>query len=283
MSESFGAAPMLTAFLKTDVNAGTLIVATGQDDVRVFLNGKEYRRRTQRGQLRVQALGKVAVRVAKSGFEDEPAQTVEVKKGAEVRLQFDLKPQPQFGSLEIHGAMAGSEVLVDRKNAGTVGPDGSFSLSAIQPGDHTIELRREQYLPKRVQRSFHAGQAVVLAGADVVLAAANAPSGSNATPHRQPLLTAAATKRSRTKRLETRLNCPRGATHSRRAAPGFAEFTTRVQLAPAKPGSGLHPGSRAAGRASTGSGQRNGGVRGRAQMEEGRRQLDSQGRRICAL
>src|ERR1035437_10235106 len=30
MSESFGAAPMLTAFLKTDVNAGTLIVAAGQ-------------------------------------------------------------------------------------------------------------------------------------------------------------------------------------------------------------------------------------------------------------
>jgi hypothetical protein len=84
MSESFGAAPMLTAFLKTDVNAGTLIVATGQDDVRVFLNDKEYRRRTQRGQLRVQTLGRVAVRVAKSGFEDEPAQTVEVKKGAEV-------------------------------------------------------------------------------------------------------------------------------------------------------------------------------------------------------
>ncbi len=70
MSETFGAAPMLTAFLKTDVNAGTLIVSTGQDDVRVFLNDKEYRRRTQRGQLRVQILGKVTVRVAKSGFQD---------------------------------------------------------------------------------------------------------------------------------------------------------------------------------------------------------------------
>ena len=53
MSESFGAPPMLTAFLKTDVNAGTLIVSTGQDDVRVFLNDKEYRRRTQRGELRI--------------------------------------------------------------------------------------------------------------------------------------------------------------------------------------------------------------------------------------
>jgi len=81
MSESFGAAPMLTAFLKTDVNAGTLIVATGQDDVRVFLNEKEYRRPTQRGEVRVQTLGKVAVRVAKSGFLDEPAQNRRGQQG----------------------------------------------------------------------------------------------------------------------------------------------------------------------------------------------------------
>ena len=231
MSESFGAAPMLTAFLKTDVNAGTLIVATGQDDVRVFLNGKEYRRRTQRGQLRVQALGKVAVRVAKSGFEDEPAQTVEVKKGAEVRLQFDLKPQPQFGSLEIHGAMAGSEVLVDRKNAGTVGPDGSFSLSAIQPGDHTIELRREQYLPKRVQRSFHAGQAVVLAGADVVLAAAN---GTIRLKRDPPSATITYRRGDETESHEApgnQIELPAGSYAFSASAPGFAEFTTRVQLA----------------------------------------------------
>jgi hypothetical protein len=231
MSESFGAAPMLTAFLKTDVNAGTLIVATGQDDVRVFLNDKEYRRRTQRGQLRVQTLGKVAVRVAKSGFQDEPAQTVDVKKGAEVRLQFELKPQPQFGALEIHGAMAGSEVLVDRKSAGTVGPDGSFSLSAIQPGDHTIELRREQYLPKRLQRSFHAGQAVVLAGADVVLAAAN---GTIRIARNPASATITYRRGDETESHEARGNqieLPAGSYAFSASAPGFAEFTTRVQLA----------------------------------------------------
>jgi hypothetical protein len=231
MSESFGAAPMLTAFLKTDVNAGTLIVATGQDDVRVFLNGKEYRRRTQRGQLRVQALGKVAVRVAKSGFEDEPAQTVEVKKGAEVRLQFDLKPQPQFGSLEIHGAMAGSEVLVDRKNAGTVGPDGSFSLSAIQPGDHTIELRREQYLPKRVQRPFHAGQAVVLAGADVVLAAANGTIRLKRDPASATITYRRGDETGSHEAPGNQIELPAGSYAFSASAPGFAEFTTRVQLA----------------------------------------------------
>jgi hypothetical protein len=231
MSESFGAAPMLTAFLKTDVNAGTLIVSTGQDDAQVFLNDKEYRRRTERGQLRVQTLGKVTVRVAKSGFQDEPAQTATVKKGAEVRLQFDLKPQPQLGSLEIRGAMAGSEVLVDRKNAGTVGPDGSFSLGDIQPGDHTIELRREQYQPKRWQRSFHAGQAVVLEGTDVVLAAAN---GIIRLARNPASATITYRRGDETESHEVRgnqIDLPPGSYAFSASAPGFGESTTRVLLA----------------------------------------------------
>jgi PEGA domain len=231
MSESFGAAPMLTAFLKSDVNAGTLIVSLGQDDVRVFLNDKEYRRRTQRGQLRVPTLGKVRVRVAKSGFQDEPAQTVEVKKGAEVRLQFHLKPQPQSGSLQIHGAVAGTEVLVDQKSAGTVGPDGSFNLSAIQPGDHTIELRREQYLPKRLQRSIRAGQAVVLAGADVVLAAANGAIKLIRNPASATITYRRGDETEPHQARGNQIELPPGSYAFTASAPGFAEAAIRVQLA----------------------------------------------------
>jgi len=231
MIENFGAAPMLTAFLKMDINAGTLIVSTGQDDVRVFLDDKEYRRRTQRGQLRVQILGKVTVRVAKSGFEDEPAQTVEVKKGAEVRLRFDLKPQPQFGSLEIHGAIAGTEVFIDQRNAGAAGPDGSLNLGDIQPGDHIVELRRERYLPKRLQRSFHAGHAVVLAGSDVVLAAA---SGTIRITRNPASATITYRRGDETEPHEARGNqieLPPGNYTFSASAAGFTESTTRVQLA----------------------------------------------------
>src|SRR5271157_6048186 len=231
MSESFGAAPMLTAFLKTDVNAGTLIVSTGQDDVRVFLNDKEYRRRTQRGELRVQILGKVVVRVAKSGYQDPPAQTVDLKKGAEVRVQFALKPQPQFGSLEVHGAAAGTEVFIDQRDSGAVGPDGSFRLGSIQPGDHTIELRREQYVAKRLQRSFVAGQSVTLAGADVVLAAANGVVRITRNP-----ATAAVSYR-RGDETEShqvsgdQVELPPGSYTFSGSAPGFADATKPVQLA----------------------------------------------------
>ncbi len=232
MSESFGAAPTLTAFLKTDVNAGTLIVSTGQDDVHVFLNGQENRRLTQHGQLRVQTLGKVAVRVAKAGFQDEPAQTADVKKGAEVRLQFDLKPQPRFGSLQIHGAMAGVEVLIDQKVAGTVGPDGLFSVGELVPGDHTIELRREQRVPKRLRRSFQAGGAVVLAGADVVLDTAN---GTVRIATRNPASATVNYRRGEETETHevrgTQIELPAGTYVFSATAPGFNASTTRFQLA----------------------------------------------------
>jgi hypothetical protein len=231
MSESFGAAPMLTAFLKTDVNAGTLIVSAGQDGVHVFLNGSEYRRLTSHGQLRVQILGKVAVRVAKSGFLDEPAQTADVKKGAEVRLQFDLKPQPQFGSLQIHGAMAGTEVLIDQKVAGTVGPDGLFGMSEIQPGDHSIELRHEQRLPKRLQRSFQAGQAVVLAGADVVLATANGTIRLTRNPASAAITYHRGDESDSHEARGSQIELPAGSYVFSASAPGFDSSTTRVQLA----------------------------------------------------
>ena len=231
MSESFGAAPMLTAFLKTDVNAGTLIVSAGQDDVRVFLNDKEYARRTQRGELRIQTLGKVAVRVAKSGFQDEPAQTVELKKGAEVRVQFNLKPQPQFGSLEIHGAAPGVAVLVDQKSAGVVGPDGSFSLSSIPPGDHTVELRRDQYQPKRLQRSFVAGQSVALAGADVVLAAATGTVRLTRNPASAAISYRRGDEADSHEARGDQVDLPAGSYTFSANAPGFAESTKPVQVA----------------------------------------------------
>ena len=230
MSESFGAAPTLTAFLKTDVNAGTLIVSTGLDDVRVLVNNKEYKLRTQHGKLRIQTLGKVSVRVAKSGFQDEPEQTAEVKKGAEVRLQFDMKPQPQFGSLEIHGAIAGTEVLVDQRSAGTVGPDGLFSVSAIQPGEHTIELRREQRLPKRLQRSFRAGQTVSLAAADVALATANGTLRVARIPASATITYRRSDEREPHEIRGSQVELPAGTYYVSASAPGFTEASATVQL-----------------------------------------------------
>ena len=117
-------------------------------------------------------LGAVNVRVAKDGYEAVTTQTAEVKKGSETRVEFKLQALPQMATLQIRGATPGAEIVLDQKPLGTVGDDGAFTNAAIAPGEHTVELRKEQYLPRRFQRPFRAGQAVALNGSDVVLSAA---------------------------------------------------------------------------------------------------------------
>ena len=233
MKESFGPAPMLTAFLKSDLNIGTLIVSTGEDDVKVFLNEKEYRRKTVKGQVRIQTIGNVNVRVAKDGFQNEPPQSAEVKKGAEVRLEFKLKALPQVTSLQLRGATPGAEVLLDQSSIGTVGADGNFTYSTVAPGDHTIDLRRDQFAPKRIQRSFRTGQPVVISGADVVLASAG-PTNGIIRVARTPADAAVTYRRSdeqQTHELKgDQLEVAPGTYMVFTKAPGFSDRMDRVQV-----------------------------------------------------
>ena len=182
VKENFGPAPMITAFLKSDLNEGTLVVSTGEDDVRVFLNNREYPRRTQRGQLRIPSIGQVSVRVMKDGFDSPPAQTAMVKKGGETRLEFKLTPAPQFSILRINGGTPGAEVLIDQRSLGTIGQDGSFSNGTIPPGDHIIDIRKDGFGPHRVPRNFRVGEAVTINGGEAVLTA-------NPTPPPPPTVT----------------------------------------------------------------------------------------------
>jgi len=175
VKEDFGPGPSLTAFLKTDRNIGTLIVSTGENNARVFVNNKEYPRRTQNGQLRIQTIGPVEVRVVKNGFENAPAQTAEVKKGSEVRLAFTMKALAQTSALRIEGATPGAEVLIDQRGVGAVADDGSFHSASVPPGDHVIGLRRDRFAPKQFSRTFAAGQTVTVSGSDVALVAERPP------------------------------------------------------------------------------------------------------------
>jgi hypothetical protein len=195
VKESYGPAPALTAFFKSEQNIGTLIVAASnansnnvEDDARVFLNGKEYSRKTQKGQVRIPTIGQVTVRVIKDGFEPSQQQAGEVKKGAELRMDFKLKPIIEAVSLQIRGGTAGAEVLIDGQRAGLVGSDGSYN-STVSPGDHTVEIRRDGFGPKRLQRTFRAGQPVTISGPDAVLVAERP--ATPAPPERVPVNTPA--------------------------------------------------------------------------------------------
>ena len=171
MIVEISASPLLTAYLRSDRDVGTLVVVTGEDGVRVFLNGREQRRTTSRGQLRIPNLPvrEYAVRVAKEGFEAAPEQRVTLRKGEESKLVFALRPMPRAATLTISGGPAGAQVLLDGEPVGVIQDDGSFHHSGIPEGEHQIEIRRERFAPRTIRRNFAAGQTVQLSGAEVAL------------------------------------------------------------------------------------------------------------------
>jgi len=155
-------------------NVGALVVVAGQDDARVLLNGKLQRQVTRGGQLRVPNLEArdYVVQVAKSGFQDAPQQQVHIRKGEEAKVIFNLQPQARLASLMIQGGAPGTGVYVDQTSVGTVGADGTLSISSVSPGDHTVELRRERFKPRQFKKRFVAGAGVSLTGAEAALDAA---------------------------------------------------------------------------------------------------------------
>jgi tetratricopeptide (TPR) repeat protein len=168
---------------------GTLLVVTGQDDARVFLNGKLQRQLTQGGQLRLPnlELKDYVVQVSKSGFQDPPQQKIRIREGEPATLIFNLQaqnlqpqnlqpqnlqPQPSLASLTIQGGAPGTIVLVDHAPVGTIQPDGTLSVSTVNPGDHTVELRKGRFKARQFKEHFVVGGTISLTAADATLEAA---------------------------------------------------------------------------------------------------------------
>jgi serine/threonine protein kinase len=168
-----GPTPTLSAFLESGQNLGTLVVVTGQDKAKVFLDGKLQPQLTHGGQLRIPnlELKDYVVRVSESGFEDLPEQKIRLRKG-QGKLIFNLQPIPHLASLTIQGGVPGATVLIDQTPAGTVQQDGTLIIATVTPGDHVVELRKDRFKPKQIKRHFVVGAAVALAAADVALDAA---------------------------------------------------------------------------------------------------------------
>jgi len=167
---TYTAAPSLTVYVKSDPNAGTVVVIAKQDGADLYINDKPYRRKTEAGQLRIPLkVGRYTIRLHKAGFIDPPPETVEVKKAEETAVNFRLEPVPQISTLQVKGALPGTMVYVDKDFAAAIGADGNANISNVKPGLHVIELRRDQALPKKFERAFKTGDVVLLSGPDVTL------------------------------------------------------------------------------------------------------------------
>lgn len=181
--------PALTVFVKSDLNAGSLVILTGEDGADVLIDGQKYRRKTEHGQVRIPTLkaGAHSIKVVKPAFLDVPPQTVQIKKNEEARLVFHMQAQPPpVATLEVKGAQPGTQILIDGNASATIGADGGASIGNVAPGDHEIELRRDGSQPKIIRRTFNAGEPIALSGPDVVLTNSAPATPVPAAPQQAP-------------------------------------------------------------------------------------------------
>jgi serine/threonine-protein kinase len=225
-----GGVPTLVAFLKSDRNVGGLRIETGEDDVIVYLNGQEYRRKTQRGRLLIYLLPRqYTVRVAKPGFEPAGEQVAEVRRGEETRVEFQLASLPETASLSIRNAPPGAEVLVDGTRVGTIAAGANSGTFTLAAGNHTVSLRQEGYSPKEWQRPFKAGESVELDGAmqslNGTLQITVEPAGLD------PLLTLRRDRETEERPVSGRtLTLPEGTYTVTARADGYQEFAATVRV-----------------------------------------------------
>ena len=74
---------------------------------------------------------------------------------------------PRMASLVIQDGSDGLQVFVDGEWRGTLKFDGALSITDIKPGPHSVELRKEGYLTRRIEQQFGAATTLSL-GADQV-------------------------------------------------------------------------------------------------------------------
>jgi hypothetical protein len=74
-------------------------------------------------------------------------------------------------SLTIQGGVPGATVLIDQTPVGTVRSDGTLTVATVNPGDHTVELRKDKFKPRQIKKHFAVGQPVSLTAADAALEA----------------------------------------------------------------------------------------------------------------
>jgi hypothetical protein len=191
LQETFGPAPALTVFLRPEKvgasmgDLGTLLVVTGEDDVRVFVNNKEQKKHTARGQLRVPTPpGKVSVRVYKDGFNTPPTQTIDVVKGADARVEFQMqkmdlsapKPAPTptpapvgatTGTVHVTRSPGSATITYKRDNEAQPHPLTANQVD-LPPGNYTFNSRAAGYIDRTMPVQVAAGGQVVV---DLTLAA----------------------------------------------------------------------------------------------------------------
>ncbi len=160
-----GGAPVVQTFVlgKSDSGRGSILIATGEDQVVAKINGYAHWLKSRNGAVRIGSLkpGIYKVEVFKDGFQSPPPASVEVKAGEEARIELRPRVVVRLASVTVSGP-SGAQVVVDGSAAGSIPASGSITLD-LPPGQHSFELRRATNRSASVTRDLRAGESVSLA------------------------------------------------------------------------------------------------------------------------
>src|SRR5262245_8179891 len=184
MGFTVGPAPSLDAVFFSDRDVGSILVMTKENDVIVVVDGRTSTRKTTNGQLRLTNMSTQPhrIRVTKDGFLSPEEQSVEVRKGQEAVLRFDLVAVQKPATLQVRQLVPGTQLFLDDgRSLGTVAAGGTLSAE-LPAGSHALRFLMDGFQPKTITRDVAGGERVVLTEAAVHLEGATAPLETEADP-----------------------------------------------------------------------------------------------------
>lgn len=235
-----GAAPSVTVFVWSDRDVGDLYITSNETDVEVLVDGRPRRSTARAGKIRIYniATGNRKIEVRKAGYRVEPAsRSVAVAKGEIAQTEFSLQRLPQMALLEISGATAGADVLVDGASIGRTNSSGVLRYGEVRSGSRKIELRKAGYEARSMTRVFQAETAIRLEGAEVQLEMSEGAlefsvEPANASLELDPANLPGPFRGQRNySQVPARLPLPVGTYNLRVTAPGFEPWLANLQLA----------------------------------------------------
>ena len=163
----FSPLPALNVSLSGAIERFPVIVTANVPDAMVVLNGRDYKPLVSGTRtLRLQA-GKYRISVRAEDYEPVTEQAVELKssQSAPQTLSFNLNRIAHMATLEIDGAPADTEVLLDGSAIGTVA-SGAFKKE-VSPGNHTVQLKKQNYVDYNEYHQFAAGETISIKGSEM--------------------------------------------------------------------------------------------------------------------
>ncbi len=157
--------PLLYIFLAGGQNTGTLTVTTNVGNPQLFIDNKLYDSVGTSLKQRIVLPAKAyEVRAAHAGYIGSDSVRVSVNRGSETSISLQLTPKPAL--IQVKDALPGTIIKID----GDVKNFASAKAHSqeVAPGNHTIEISRDKFIPKRFQRRLEPGETVLISASDLI-------------------------------------------------------------------------------------------------------------------